>query len=163
MTASDPVIRVRGLSKRYGDLLAVDGIDFDVARGEVFGLLGPNGAGKTTTVEILEGLRTPDGGEVTVLGLDVTRDADALKPRIGVSLQTAALYPKLTVTELIDLFRSFYAHSRPTAELIDALELGERRGQAAAVRYQRSSWTRSSRGLRPPVFRGLVRSLGSAG
>lgn len=133
MTASDPVIRVRGLSKRYADLLAVDGIDFDVARGEVFGLLGPNGAGKTTTVEILEGLRTPDGGEVTVLGLDVTRDADALKPRIGVSLQTAALYPKLTVTELIDLFRSFYTHSRPTAELIDALELGERRHAQSQV------------------------------
>ncbi len=132
-TASDPVIRVRGLSKRYGDLLAVDGIDFDVARGEVFGLLGPNGAGKTTTVEILEGLRTPDGGEVTVLGLDVARDADALKPRIGVSLQTAALYPKLTVTELIDLFRSFYARSRPTAELIDALELGERRHAQSQV------------------------------
>ena len=133
MTASDPVIRVRGLSKRYADLLAVDAIDFDVARGEVFGLLGPNGAGKTTTVEILEGLRTPDGGEVTVLGLDVTRDADALKPRIGVSLQTAALYPKLTVTELIDLFRSFYTHSRPTAELIDALELGERRHAQSQV------------------------------
>lgn len=133
MTASDPVIRVRGLSKRYGDLLAVDGIDFDVARGEVFGLLGPNGAGKTTTVEILEGLRTPDGGDVTVLGHDVAHDADALKTRIGVSLQTAALYPKLTVTELIDLFRSFYAHSRPTAELIDALELGERRHAQSQV------------------------------
>ncbi len=133
VTTSDPVIRVRGLSKRYGDLLAVDGIDFDVARGEVFGLLGPNGAGKTTTVEILEGLRTPDGGEVTVLGHDVAHDADSLKPLIGVSLQSAALYPKLTVTELIDLFRSFYAHSRPTAELIDALELGERRHAQSQV------------------------------
>lgn len=133
MTTSDPVIHVKGLSKRYGDLLAVDGIDFDVARGEVFGLLGPNGAGKTTTVEILEGLRTPDGGDVTVLGHDVAHDSDALKPRIGVSLQTAALYPKLTVTELIDLFRSFYTHSRPTAELIDTLELGERRHAQSQV------------------------------
>ena len=124
---ADPVIRVRGLVKRYGDLVAVDGIDFEVARGEIFGLLGPNGAGKTTTVEILEGLRTPDAGETTVLGLDVAKDATALKPRIGVSLQTAALYPKLTVIELIDLFRSFYKTSRPTAELIDALELGERK------------------------------------
>ena len=128
-----PVIRVRGLTKRYGDVQAVDGIDFDVAKGEVFGLLGPNGAGKTTTVEILEGLREHDAGEVTVLGVDVARDAEAIKPRIGVSLQTAALYPKLTVTELIDLFRSFYPTSRPTDEVIDALELGERRNARSEV------------------------------
>ena len=70
-TAADPVIRVRGLTKRYGDVEAVAGIDFEVAKGEIFGLLGPNGAGKTTTVEILEGLRQPDGGEVSVLGVDV--------------------------------------------------------------------------------------------
>jgi ABC-2 type transport system ATP-binding protein len=134
VTAStEPVIRVRGLTKRYGDVLAVDGIDFDVATGEIFGLLGPNGAGKTTTVEILEGLREPDGGEVTVLDVDVTKGANALKPRIGVSLQTAALYPKLTVTELIDLFRSFYPRSRPTDEIIDALELGERRNARSEV------------------------------
>ena len=134
VTAStEPVIRVRGLTKRYGDVQAVDGIDFDVARGEIFGLLGPNGAGKTTTVEILEGLREPDGGEVRVLDVDVTKGADALKPRIGVSLQTAALYPKLTVTELIDLFRSFYPHSRPTDDIIDALELGERRNARSEV------------------------------
>jgi len=130
MTASRgaaPVIRVRGLTKRYGDVKAVDGIDFDVAKGQIFGLLGPNGAGKTTTVEILEGLREADGGEVSVLGVDVMRDADAIKPRIGVSLQTAALYPKLTVTELVNLFRSFYPRARPTNEIIDVLELGERR------------------------------------
>ena len=125
--ATNSAIRVRGLVKRYGEVKAVDGIDFDVAAGEVFGLLGPNGAGKTTTVEILEGLRTPDGGEASVLGVDVAKNADSLKPRIGVSLQTAALYPKLTVVELIDLFRSFYDRSRPTDELIEALELGERR------------------------------------
>jgi ABC-2 type transport system ATP-binding protein len=118
---------VRGLIKRYGDVRAVDGIDFEVAAGEVFGLLGPNGAGKTTTVEILEGLRSPDGGQATVLGVDVAHGADSLRPRIGVSLQTAALYPKLTVVEVIDLFRSFYAHARPTKDLLDALELGERR------------------------------------
>jgi len=131
--STEPVIRVRGLTKRYGDVRAVDGIDFDVARGEIFGLLGPNGAGKTTTVEILEGLREPDGGEVSVLGVDVTKGADALRPRIGVSLQTAALYPKLTVTELIDLFRSFYPRSRPTDEIVDALELGERRNARSEV------------------------------
>ncbi|MEO8437050.1 MAG: ABC transporter ATP-binding protein [Chloroflexota bacterium] len=121
------VVRVRGLVKRYGDVKAVDGIDFDVASGEIFGLLGPNGAGKTTTVEILEGLRAPDGGEAIVLGVDVAKGSDSLKSRIGVSLQTAALYPKLTVVEVIDLFRSFYASSRPTDELIDLLGLGERR------------------------------------
>ncbi len=125
--ATGPVIRVRGLVKRYGDVRAVDGIDFDVSPGEVFGLLGPNGAGKTTTVEILEGLRAPDGGEAIVLGLDVAKGADPLKPRIGVSLQTAEMYPKLTVVEVIDLFRSFYATARPTDELIDLLGLGERR------------------------------------
>jgi len=125
--ATGPVIQVRGLIKRYGDIRAVDGIDFEVAAGEVFGLLGPNGAGKTTTVEILEGLRAPDGGQAVVLGLDVAKGADALRPRIGVSLQTASLYPKLTVTEVIDLFRSFYASSRPTDELIEMLGLGERR------------------------------------
>jgi ABC-2 type transport system ATP-binding protein len=118
---------VRGLVKRYADITAVDGIDFEVRPGEVFGLLGPNGAGKTTTVEILEGLRPPDAGEAIVLGVDVAKDPEPLKPRIGVSLQTAALYPKLTVVEVIDLFRSFYPHSRPTDELVDLLELGERR------------------------------------
>jgi ABC-2 type transport system ATP-binding protein len=133
MSGVAPVIRVRDLTKRYGAVQAVAGIDFHVAPGEIFGLLGPNGAGKTTTVEILEGLRAPDGGEVEVLGLDVRRGADALKPRIGVSLQTAALYPKLTVTEVIDLFRSFYPKARPTAELIDALELGERRDAQTQV------------------------------
>ncbi len=127
VVATAPVIHVRGLIKRYGEIVAVDGIDFDVSAGEVFGLLGPNGAGKTTTVEILEGLRTPDGGQATVLGVDVSDGAASLKPRIGVSLQTASMYPKLTVVEVIDLFRSFYRTARPTAELIDMLELGERR------------------------------------
>jgi ABC-2 type transport system ATP-binding protein len=127
ITGTGSVIRVRGLVKRYGDVHAVDGIDFDVAAGEVFGLLGPNGAGKTTTVEILEGLRAPDGGQAIILGVDVAHGADSLKPRIGVSLQTAAMYPKLTVVEVIDLFRSFYTTSRPTDELVELLELGERR------------------------------------
>jgi ABC-2 type transport system ATP-binding protein len=126
-TSTEPVIRVRGLVKQYGEIRAVDGIDFDVLPGEIFGLLGPNGAGKSTTVEILEGLRTPDGGQAVVLGMDVAKGVDGLKPRIGVSLQTASMYPKLTVVEVIDLFRSFYTRSRPTDELIDALGLGERR------------------------------------
>ena len=123
----DAVIRVADLHKAYGQTRAVDGVSFEVRRGEVFGLLGPNGAGKTTTVEILEGLRTPDSGEAIVLGLDVHRHADALKARIGVALQTAALYPKLTVVEVLELFRSFYGRGRSAAELIDLLDLGEKR------------------------------------
>ncbi len=124
--AAEPVIRVSDLRKAYGATRAVDGVSFEVRRGEVFGLLGPNGAGKTTTVEILEGLRRQDSGEATVLGIDVARHPDALKARIGVALQTAALYPKLTVTEVIDLFRSFYGHGRATGELIGLLDLGEK-------------------------------------
>jgi ABC-2 type transport system ATP-binding protein len=120
------VISVEDLHKRYGDVHAVDGITFEVAKGEIFGLLGPNGAGKTTTIEILEGLNTSDTGRVSVLGLDPARDNVKLKERIGVQLQTAALYPNLTVVELIDVFRSFYSHSRPTSELINEFGLEER-------------------------------------
>jgi ABC-2 type transport system ATP-binding protein len=124
---ADPVIRVDGLRKSYGETRAVDGVSFEVQAGTVFGLLGPNGAGKTTTVEVLEGLRTPDSGDVRVLGIDVGRHADQLKPRIGVSLQTAALYPKLTVVEVLDLFRGFYRSGRPTDELVELMDLGEKR------------------------------------
>jgi ABC-2 type transport system ATP-binding protein len=127
LDSPEPVIVVRDLHKTYGGTRAVDGVGFEVRAGEVFGLLGPNGAGKTTTVEILEGLRRPDSGEVRVLGIDVPRHPDALKQRIGVALQTAALYPKLTVVEVLDLFRSFYPRSHSSAELIDLLELGEKR------------------------------------
>jgi ABC-2 type transport system ATP-binding protein len=125
--AAGPVIRVRDLRKSYGDLKAVDGVSFEVQPGQVFGLLGPNGAGKTTTVEVLEGLRAPDSGEVSVLGVDTVRRPDDLKARIGVSLQTAALYPKLTVVEVLDLFRSFYPSGRPTDELVALMDLGEKR------------------------------------
>jgi ABC-2 type transport system ATP-binding protein len=124
---ADAVIRVVDLRKSYGSLRAVDGVSFEVRRGEVFGLLGPNGAGKTTTVEVLEGLRMPDAGEVTVLGIDAVRRADDLRARVGVSLQTAALYPKLTVVEVLDLFRSFYPSGRPTDELVSLMDLDEKR------------------------------------
>jgi ABC-2 type transport system ATP-binding protein len=124
---ANPVIRVDGLRKTYGETRAVDGVSFEVRPGTVFGLLGPNGAGKTTTVEVLEGLRTPDSGEVRVLGVDVVAHPDELKPRIGVSLQTAALYPKLTVVEVLDLFRGFYRRGRPTDELVELMDLGEKR------------------------------------
>jgi ABC-2 type transport system ATP-binding protein len=123
---TEVVISARALRKRYDTVQAVDGVSFEVKRGEILGMLGPNGAGKTTTVEILEGLRRPDEGEAVVLGLDVARETERLKERIGVQLQTAALYPNLRVTEVIDLFGSFFARRRPTAELIDALDLGER-------------------------------------
>src|SRR5690349_18458117 len=126
-TAAEPVIRVTGLEKRYGATRAVDGVRFEVQPGTVFGLLGPNGAGKTTTVEVLEGLRAPDAGDVRVLGVDAVHHPDQLKPRIGVSLQTAALYPKLTVVEVLDLFRSFYGTGRSTDELVALMDLGEKR------------------------------------
>jgi ABC-2 type transport system ATP-binding protein len=125
-TRTNPVVSVVDLHKSYGDVRAVDGVSFEVARGEVFGLLGPNGAGKTTTIEMLEGLLKPNSGTATVLGIDVTRHPGALKERIGVQLQTATLYPNLTVRELIDLFGSFYARRRPTNELIKDLGLEER-------------------------------------
>jgi ABC-2 type transport system ATP-binding protein len=124
--AADVVIRVDDLRKTYGDVRAVAGVSFEVLAGEVFGLLGPNGAGKTTTIEMLEGLLKPDSGTATVLGIDATMHAAALKERIGVQLQTAALYPNLTVRELIDLFGSFYARRRSTDELIRDLGLEER-------------------------------------
>src|SRR5574340_497131 len=125
--ARPPVIRVDGVRKRYGSVAAVDGISFEVAVGEIFGLLGPNGAGKTTTVEMLEGLRVPDAGTLTVLGLDVRSSVDALRPRVGVALQTPSLYPRLTVEEVVALFASFYPDPRPADEVIEALDLGERR------------------------------------
>jgi ABC-2 type transport system ATP-binding protein len=124
---TDTVIRCRDVRKTYGEVHAVDGVTFEVGRGEVFGLLGPNGAGKTTTVEMLEGLRSPDGGSLEVLGIDVAAHPDALQERIGVTLQTAELYPKLTVVEVLDLFRSFYKRSLPTQQLIDFLDLNDRR------------------------------------
>jgi len=121
-----PVIRVADLKKYYGDVKAVDGVTFEVGRGEVFGMLGPNGAGKTTTIEVLEGLRPPDAGTVEVLGLDVRRHPESIKQRIGVQLQSVSLYPRLSVTELLDLFGSFFDHRLPTKDLIAAVDLGER-------------------------------------
>jgi ABC-2 type transport system ATP-binding protein len=108
-------------------VVAVDGVSFSVGRGEIFGLLGPNGAGKTTTMEMLEGLTAPDGGELRVLGLNPTRQASAIKERIGVQLQTAALFPQLTVTELVELFGTFYPRSVPVSKLLDELDLQEKR------------------------------------
>ncbi len=121
------VIEVRELRKAYGDVQAVRGVSFTVEQGEVFGMLGPNGAGKTTTVEILEGLRKRDGGEVTVLGLDPDAAGRSIKSRIGVQLQQVALYPRLRVHEVIELFASFYGRSGVADRLIETLGLEERR------------------------------------
>jgi ABC-2 type transport system ATP-binding protein len=123
----EAVIRVDDVRKAYGAVKAVDGVTFEVRKGEIFGLLGPNGAGKTTTMEMIEGLHAPDAGGIAVLGLEVARHATAIKNRIGVQLQTAALYPQLTVTELLRLFGSFYDRRLPVERVIDDLELGEKR------------------------------------
>jgi ABC-2 type transport system ATP-binding protein len=133
---TDHAIRCRALVKRYPpDVLAVDGLDLEVRRGECFGLLGPNGAGKTTTVEILEGLTEPTAGEVEVLGERWKQDAPALRARLGITLQETHLYERLTVEELLRLFRSFYARGRTVDEVIALVELGDKR----RARYERLS------------------------
>jgi ABC-2 type transport system ATP-binding protein len=120
-------IAVQDLRKYYDETKAVDGISFSVRQGEVFGMLGPNGAGKTTTVEIIEGLRLADDGTATVLGLDVSKEANQIKARIGVQLQTTALFPLLTVQEVISLFRSFYpGRVRDTDYVIELVNLQEK-------------------------------------
>ena len=120
-------IAVRDLHKSYGSLEAVRGIDFHVERGEVFGLLGPNGAGKTTTVEILEGYRKRDGGEVEVLGTDPALARGDWRERIGVVLQSSAMYETLTVTEMLRLFAGYYREPRPVDEVVELAGLQEKR------------------------------------
>ncbi|MFJ8580447.1 ABC transporter ATP-binding protein [Micromonospora sp. NPDC093277] len=122
-----PVIEVRNLHKRYGDLVAVDDVSFTVAAGEIFGVLGPNGAGKTTTVECLAGLRVPDGGGVSVLGLDPRRDATRLRQRLGVQLQESQLPDRLRVAEALELYASFYREPADPDRLLDELGLGDKR------------------------------------
>ncbi len=132
----DLAIRCRGLVKRYPpDVLAVDGLDLTIERGECFGLLGPNGAGKTTTVEILEGLTAPTAGEVEVLGQTWAKDPAALRARLGITLQETHLYERLTVEELLRLFRSFYPSGRGVDEVIALVALEEKR----RARYERLS------------------------
>ncbi|MEU8328171.1 ABC transporter ATP-binding protein [Micromonospora sp. NPDC048839] len=124
------VIQVTHLRKRYGDLVAVEDVSFAVEPGEIFGVLGPNGAGKTTTVECVAGLRVPDGGEVSVLGLDPRRDAAQLRQRVGVQLQESQLPDRLRVAEALELYASFYRNPADPAALIDKLGLGEKRDTA---------------------------------
>ena len=120
-------ISVRGLRKAYGALEAVRGIDFEVARGEVFGLLGPNGAGKTTTVEILEGYRKRDAGEVEVFETDPATAGGEWRERIGVVLQSSAMYETLTVVESLRLFAGYYERPRPVDEVVELVGLEEKR------------------------------------
>ncbi len=119
-------VRCRGLVKRYGDVTAVDGLDLEVRAGECFGLLGPNGAGKTTTVEILEGLVEPTAGTVEILGRRWETDEGWLRARLGVSLQETFLSDRLTVIEIVTLFRSFYARGRNVDDAIALVALGEK-------------------------------------
>ena len=122
-----PVISVRGITKRYSRLIAVKDVSLEVFAGEIFGLIGPNGAGKTTTMECIEGLRTPDGGSISVLGLDPRRDAMALRQRIGVQHQDAHLQKRIKVWEAIDLWSSLYARTVDGDDLLDRLGLAEKR------------------------------------
>ena len=119
-------IAVRDLRKSYDSLEAVRGIDFHVERGEVFGLLGPNGAGKTTTVEILEGYRKRDGGEVEVLGSDPAGAGGDWRERIGIVLQSSAMYQTLTVDEMLRLFAGYYREPRPVGEVAELVGLNEK-------------------------------------
>ncbi|HVZ47509.1 MAG TPA: ABC transporter ATP-binding protein [Gemmatimonadaceae bacterium] len=119
-------LAVRGLRKRYDDVVAVDGLDLEIAPGECFGLLGPNGAGKTTTIEICEGLNEPDEGEVTVLGLNWKDHERELRQRLGVQLQETQLSDKLTVLETVRLFRSFYRTGNDIGDVIARVQLDEK-------------------------------------
>ena len=124
---SPRALRVQGLRKAYDDVVAVDGLDLQVNTGECFGLLGPNGAGKTTTIEICEGLLSPDSGTVEVLGRTWESNARELRELLGIQLQDTQLSEKLTVDETLTLFQSFYRDASDVGEVIDKVELGEKR------------------------------------
>jgi ABC-2 type transport system ATP-binding protein len=125
------VVSVRGLTKSYGDFEALKGVDFELRAGEVFGLLGPNGAGKTTTIEILEGYRDRDAGDVQVLGADPADAGLEWRQRIGVVLQSTAMYENLTVAEQLAQFGGYYEHPRPVDEVIGLIGLEEKRDTRA--------------------------------
>jgi ABC-2 type transport system ATP-binding protein len=126
-TSTPAAIEVAGLRKSYGRLAAVDGISFEVGRGEIFGMVGPNGAGKTTTIECLEGLRGADGGKIRVLGLEPRADGAELRERIGVQLQQSALPDDIKVWEALDLFASYYRKAVPWQPLLERLGIAGKR------------------------------------
>jgi len=123
-----PIIEVRNLRKAYGGTVAVDDVSFTVQEGEIFGILGPNGAGKTTTVECVEGLRTADRGEISVLGLDPQRDRAELTQQLGVQLQDSQLPDRLKVAEALDLYSSFYRAPADWRALLEVLGLADKAG-----------------------------------
>jgi ABC-2 type transport system ATP-binding protein len=124
---SQPVIQVRGIRRSYGATVAVSDVSFDVYEGEIFGLIGPNGAGKTTTMECVEGVRRPDGGTISILGLDPRRDVYALQNRIGVQLQQAQLQKRIKVWEAVDLWASLYTKKVDANRLLEQLGLESKR------------------------------------
>ncbi len=125
-------ITVSHLKKTYGTVHAVEDISFTVNQGEIFGMLGPNCAGKTTTVECITGLRHPDAGAISVLGLDPQVQREALHPLVGVQLQSSTFPDRLKVAEILDMYRSFYRSPANPKELADALGLGEKKWEATA-------------------------------
>jgi ABC-2 type transport system ATP-binding protein len=122
-----PVIEVSGIRKTYGSTVAVSDVSFEVFEGEIFGLIGPNGAGKTTTMECVEGVRRPDGGVISILGLDPVRDVYRLQNRIGVQLQQAQLQKRIKVWEAVDLWASLYPKSVDGERLLEQLGLAGKR------------------------------------
>ncbi|MEN9811832.1 MAG: hypothetical protein RL479_518, partial [Verrucomicrobiota bacterium] len=128
--SSTPPVVVRGLRKAYAGKPAIQGIDLEVAAGEIFGLLGPNGAGKTTTVECLVGLRAPDAGEIRLCGLDARAQPAAIRQHLGVALQSTALPDRMTPREALGLFGQFYARRRPVEDLLERFGLTEQGDQA---------------------------------
>jgi len=127
-----PVIEVENLVKRYDDVAVVDDVSFSVEQGEVFGILGPNGAGKTTTVESIAGLRRPDSGRISVLGLDPQRDGPELRQRLGMQLQESRLPDRIKVWEALDLYSTFYKNPVDWSDLIDRLGLADKRNTTFA-------------------------------
>jgi ABC-2 type transport system ATP-binding protein len=123
----DPIIHVEGLRKVYGTTVAVDNVSFEVSEGEIFGMVGPNGAGKTTTIECLEGLRKPDSGKVSVLGVDPQRESQILRKHTGIQLQQSNLPERMRVWEALDLYASFYPKVSDWNELLARLGLDEKR------------------------------------
>jgi len=124
--APSPAIAVRGLRKSYGSLQALDGVDLTVRRGEVLAILGPNGAGKTTLVEILEGHRSADDGDLSVLGFDPGRRERAFRERIGIVLQEEGIEPEITAREALELYGAAYPHPRPAEEVLELVGLADR-------------------------------------
>ena len=122
----DKIIDVHGLTKRYGDQTVVEGIDFSVEKGEIFGILGPNGAGKTTTLEMLEALRTIDDGTAVIDGIDVAKHPKKIKDIIGIQLQSTNFYDHLTLTEQLKMFASLYGSKVDVAALLAKVQLTEK-------------------------------------